>query len=78
MSHANQIILDGEHLTLEDVMAVAYGPSRGIIVEVALSEEARRKVRRAEQAVQTVLLYPRRLKVSATKKVVIFGQTFNI
>jgi len=55
MSHANQIILDGEHLTLEDVMAVAFGPSQGITVEVALSEEARRKVRRAEQAVQTFI-----------------------
>ena len=42
------IILDGEHLTLEDVLAIAHGDT----VTVALSDEAEKKVRRAQQAVQ--------------------------
>lgn len=44
----NQISLDGEHLTLEEVIAVAAAPK----IEVMLSEEAWEKVRRAERAVQ--------------------------
>jgi len=44
----NQVILDGEHLTLEDIVAVAHTPS----IEVVLSEDAWEKVRRAERAVQ--------------------------
>ncbi len=48
----NQNILDGENLTLEDVAAVACAPERGEQIEVTLSEEAWRKVRRAERAVQ--------------------------
>jgi len=43
--------LGGEHLTLEDVVAVAYAPSKGQAVEVVLSEEAWRKVR-AQRAVE--------------------------
>jgi histidine ammonia-lyase len=49
---ANRIVLDGEHLTLEDVVTVAYAPVKGETVQVTLSEEAREKVHRAEQAVQ--------------------------
>jgi histidine ammonia-lyase len=48
----NKIFLDGEHLTLEDVMTVACAPSEGRSMEVTLSVEAREKVRRAEQAVR--------------------------
>jgi histidine ammonia-lyase len=51
----NSILLDGEHLTLDDVIAVACAPERGDSVEVGLSEEAWDKVRRAEQAVQQLL-----------------------
>ncbi|UCC62444.1 MAG: histidine ammonia-lyase [Anaerolineae bacterium] len=51
----NSIALDGEHLTLEDVMAVASAPLRGRTVEVRLSEAARQKVRRAQQAVQDLI-----------------------
>ncbi len=46
------IILDGEHQTLEDVMAIARVPAEGGAPKVALSEEAWVKVRRAEKAVQ--------------------------
>ena len=46
-----ELILDGETLTLEDVVAVAYAPSRGETVAVALSEAAWEKVRRAQRAV---------------------------
>jgi histidine ammonia-lyase len=42
----SQIVLDGEHMTLEDVVGVADGHA-----EVALSEEAWHRVRRAERAV---------------------------
>jgi histidine ammonia-lyase len=45
------VLLDGEHLTLEDVAQVAFAPSRGESVRVALSEGAWQKVRRAERAV---------------------------
>ena len=47
-----QLVLDGESMTLEDVVKVACVPSRGETVEVALSEEARHKVRRAQRAVE--------------------------
>ncbi len=46
------IVLDGEHLTLEDVVAVAYAPSKGETVQVILSEGAGEKVRRAQRAVE--------------------------
>ena len=46
-----ELMLDGESLTLEDVITVAYAPSRGEPVEVALSEAAWEKVRRAQRAV---------------------------
>jgi histidine ammonia-lyase len=49
------ILLDGEHLTLDDVVAVACAPERLDSLEVELSEEAWEKVRRAEQAVQHLL-----------------------
>ncbi len=48
----NRTLLDGETLTLEDVVAVARAPDRGELVEVTLSPEAWQKVHRAEQAVQ--------------------------
>jgi histidine ammonia-lyase len=47
----NAILLDGEHLTLEDVARVAFAPSKGETVRVEVSEEAWQKVRRAERAV---------------------------
>jgi histidine ammonia-lyase len=46
------VVLDGENLTLEDVVAVAYAPAKGKTVEVTLSKESWKKVRRAERAVQ--------------------------
>jgi histidine ammonia-lyase len=46
------VVLDGEHLTLEDVVAVAYAPSKGETVQVILSEGAGEKVRRAQRAVE--------------------------
>lgn len=47
------IILDGEHLTIEQVIAVAYGkPNQP---EVILSTEAQAKVQRAADAVQQLL-----------------------
>jgi histidine ammonia-lyase len=46
------IILDGETLTLEDVIAVACAPADRGDVPVALSDDAWAKVRRAERAVQ--------------------------
>ena len=54
----NKIVLDGESLTLEDVVAVAYAPPPASASattggpEVTLSPGARGKVRRAERAVQ--------------------------
>ncbi|MGC9334010.1 MAG: histidine ammonia-lyase [Anaerolineae bacterium] len=48
----DHIVLDGDSLTLEQVIGVAYGPSKGKHVEVVLSEAAWQKVRRAERAVQ--------------------------
>jgi histidine ammonia-lyase len=47
----DKLILDGESLTLDDVVTVACAPSRGETVEVGLSEEAWQKVRRAQRAV---------------------------
>ena len=49
------IILDGENLTLEQVYTVATAPARGEHLEVVLADEARRKVRRAERAVQEMI-----------------------
>jgi histidine ammonia-lyase len=47
------IILDGEQLTLEDVVAVSCAQEQGESVEVSLSPEAWQHVRRAERAVQS-------------------------
>jgi histidine ammonia-lyase len=52
---ANQLTIDGEHLTLEDVVRVATAPDHGETVEVALSEDAWGRVRRAEQAVASLV-----------------------
>lgn len=49
----SQILLDGERLTLEDVVTVAYALERGEPMDVTLSQEAWQKVRRAERAVQS-------------------------
>ncbi|HZH35470.1 MAG TPA: histidine ammonia-lyase [Pyrinomonadaceae bacterium] len=49
----NEIILDGESLTIEQVTAVAYGKPGEL--RVALSESAKTKVNRSAQAVQTLL-----------------------
>ena len=49
--------MDGEHLTLEGVVAVAYAPSKGQAVEVVLSEKAWRKVRRAQRAVEEFIAW---------------------
>lgn len=49
----SQLILDGEHLTMEQVVHVAYAePGQPLVV---LSAQARTKVERAAQAVQTML-----------------------
>jgi histidine ammonia-lyase len=50
-----QITLDGERLTLEEVITVAVAPSRGDEVKVILSHDAREKVRRAQRAVETFI-----------------------
>jgi histidine ammonia-lyase len=47
-TYSSQLILDGESLTIEDVLAVAHHPE----MQVSLAEEAWQKVRRAAQAVQ--------------------------
>ena len=44
----NQISLNGEHLTLEEVVAVATAPK----IEVVLSDDGWEKVGRAERAVK--------------------------
>ena len=49
------LVIDGESLTLEDVVRVAHAPSRGKMLEVTLSEEARHKVRRAQRAVEAFI-----------------------
>lgn len=46
-----KVILDGEHLTMEDVVRVADAPSKGEAIEVVLSAQAAEAVRRAEYAV---------------------------
>lgn len=49
----DSVVLDGEHLTIEQVIAVAYGqPGRP---EVTLADHARAKVMRAADAVQRLL-----------------------
>lgn len=53
MNDHNDVILDGEHLTLEQVAAVACGQPGA--PRVALSDAAKRKVRRAADAVQHLL-----------------------
>ena len=50
-----QITLDGEHLTLEEVMTVALAPSLGQEVKVTISEGGWGKVRRAQRAVETFI-----------------------
>jgi histidine ammonia-lyase len=52
---AEQIVLDGGSLTVEDVVLAACAPERGLAVEVILSEAAWEQVRRAEQAVQNFI-----------------------
>lgn len=49
----SDIILDGEHLTFEQVVAVAYGKPGA--PHVSLSDEAKERVNRAAKAVQTLL-----------------------
>ena len=51
----NHVVLDGDSLTLEDVVAVAFGPSRGEEVQASLSEVASHKVARAEEAIRTFI-----------------------
>jgi histidine ammonia-lyase len=46
------LTIDGDHLTLKDVVVVANAWSRPEMLEVALSTEAREKVRRSRQAVE--------------------------
>lgn len=50
-----QITLDGDHLTLEEVMTVALAPLQGQEVKVSISEDAWGKVRRAQRAVETFI-----------------------
>ena len=50
-----QITLDGDHLTLEEVMTVALAPSLGQEVKVTISEDGWGKVRRAQRAVETFI-----------------------
>jgi histidine ammonia-lyase len=50
-----QITLDGERLTLEEVITVALAPSSGNEVKVILSQDAWEKVRRAQRAVETFI-----------------------
>lgn len=49
------IVLDGEQLTLEEVLLVARSPAVEEQVEVVLSDSAWHRVRRAERAVQSFL-----------------------
>src|ERR1043166_6928667 len=48
-----EIVIDGESLTFEQVVAVAYGQPGA--ARVVLSNDAREKVRRCADAVQTLL-----------------------
>jgi histidine ammonia-lyase len=50
-----QIVLDGESLTLDQVLQVANGPMRGEEVQVDLSPAAWEKVRRAQRAVEDLV-----------------------
>lgn len=50
-----QITLDGDHLTLEEVMTVALAPSQGKCVKVTISEDGWGKVRRAQRAIETFI-----------------------
>lgn len=50
-----QIALDGDQLTLEDVLVVAHAPSGGDEIEVRLSDTAWDKVRRAQRAVEAFI-----------------------
>ena len=49
--------MDGEHLTLKGVVAVAYAPSKGQAVGIVLSEKAWRKVRRTKRAVEEFIAW---------------------
>jgi histidine ammonia-lyase len=49
---AEPLAIDGDHLTLEDVVAVAQAWSRPETLKVALSPEAREKINRSRQAVE--------------------------
>ena len=49
----SEIILDGESLTFDQVLAVAYGNSEEI--QISLSETAKENVNRAAEAVQKLL-----------------------
>src|SRR5450631_1842234 len=46
----SEVVLDGEHLTIEEVMAVAYGEPRVVLATAACAN-----VERAAQAVETML-----------------------
>ena len=50
---SSEIVLDGESLTFEQVLAVAYGTPGG--PRVVLSDRARENVERSARAVQTLL-----------------------
>src|SRR5215203_4907192 len=49
----SEIILDGESLTFDQVLAVAYGKSEEI--QISLSETAKKNVNRAADAVEKLL-----------------------
>jgi len=51
----NRIMLDGENLTLADVVTVARAPEEGEAVNVEISEGGWQKVRRAEKAIGDLL-----------------------
>ncbi len=53
MSEHNTVVIDGSHLTIEQVIAVAYGKPGS--PEVMLSDEAKIRVNRAADAVQQLL-----------------------
>lgn len=49
--------MNGEHLILEGVVAVAYATSKGQAVGVVLSEKAWRKVSRTKRAVEEFIAW---------------------
>jgi len=49
------VILDGENLSIHQVASLAHAPEEGREVRVSLSDEAWRKVARAEEAVRSIL-----------------------